>query len=255
MRRFSEDEIDEIRKLIGEGASLSNISSYLGRCKSAVQYHAAKFREKRAREKELLVENLTDKELGWLIGCYAGDGSRYLRRDAYSYEVKFALSENEYAIVKFVEAVLLKIGMKTRRSIEGKRVYVRCQSKQLYRFMERHLMWDGRKKSTSVRLANLSSYPNNFLFGFLCGLIDADGGTKRLYISTSSAKLADNILDICETLEIGTNKHEYDVFHIYLSKPDYIKACGKYGFSSIKHRISDDGPGRGSPSVSGPGGI
>jgi len=255
MKRFSKDEINEIQKLVGEDASLRDISSHLGRCKSAVQYHVAKLRGKRAREKDFLFENLTDKELGWFIGCYAGDGSRYFRREAYSYEVKIALNEKEDSIAEFAEVILSKCGVKTRRSLEGTRLYVRCQSKKLYEFVERYLLWEGTKKSNSVRLANLSSYPSNFLFGFLCGLIDADGGTKRLFISTSSAKLADNILDICEALEIDTKKHEYDVFHIYLSKPDYIKACGKYGFSCIKHRTSDDGPGRVSPSSSGPGGI
>ena len=90
---------------------------------------------------------------------YAGDGSRHLRQGFYSYEVKFALNENEYPIVEFVELLLLRCGMKTRRSVYGRRVY--------------------------VRLANFTSYSVDFLFGFLCGLIDADGGTKRLYISTS----------------------------------------------------------------------
>jgi len=255
MKRFSKAEINEIRKLVVEGASLRDISSHLGRCKSAVQYHVAKLRGKRAREKDFLFENLTDKELGWLIGCYAGDGSRYFRKAAYSYEVKFALSKKEDSIAKFAEAILSKCGVKTRRNFEGTRLYVRCQSKKLYKFVEGYLLWEGTKKSNSVRLANLSSCSNNFLFGFLCGLIDADGGTKSLYISTSSAKLADNILYICEALEIDTKKHQYDVFHIYLSKPDYINACGKYRFSSIKHRISNYGPGRDSPSASGPGGI
>jgi len=255
MKRFSKDEINEIQKLLGKGASLRDISSHLGRCKSAVQYHVAKLRGKRAREKELLVENLTDKELGWLIGCYAGDGSRYFRREAYSYEVKIALSEKEHSIASFAEAILSRCGMKIRLTTEGKRLYVRCQSKKLYKFVEKYLLWDGTKKSNSVRLANLTSYSDNFLFGFLCGIIDADGGTKTLYISTSSARLADNILNICESLEIATKKHDYGVFHVYLNKPDYIKACKKYEFSSIKHKVNNDGPGRVSPSGSGPGGI
>ncbi len=190
-----------------------------------------------------------------MIGCYAGDGSRYLRKGAYSYEVKFALNENEYAIVRFVEMVLSKCGMKTRRSIFGKRVYVRCQSKQLYRFVERYLRWDGKKKSTSVRLVDLSAYSTSFLLGFICGLIDADGGTRRLYISTSSERLANDIMEICEKLEITAKKYRYDVFHIYLNKADYLKACCTHMFSSFKLGLSNGGPGRVSPSVSGPGGI
>ena len=65
----------------------------------------AKLRGKRPREKELSVERLANKELRWLVGCYAGDGSRYFRPNAYSYEVKFALSEEEYPIVEFHGAV------------------------------------------------------------------------------------------------------------------------------------------------------
>jgi hypothetical protein len=248
MRRFSKQELDQLRGLVEKGASLKEISSRLGRGKSAVQYQVSKLRGWRAREKELLVESLTDKELGWLIGCYAGDGSRYSRKGAYSYEVKFALNEDEYNIVRFVEAILSKCGMKTRRSIEGKRVYVRCLSKQLYKFVERYLLWDGTKKSISVRLTDLSMHSIGFLLGFLCGIIDADGGTKRLYISTSSERMSNNIMEICEKLEITAKKYTYDVFHIYLNKTEYQKACQKHGFSSFKHGLSNGGPGRISPS-------
>jgi len=235
MRRFSKGEILRINELAEKGASLREISVKMGRCKSAVQYHVVKLRGVRAKEKELFAGRLTDKELGWLIGCYAGDGSRHLRQGFYSYEVKFALNDSEYPIVKFVELLLLKCGMKTRRSVYGKRVYVRCQSKRLFEFVEKYLLWDGRKKSRSVRLANFASYSEDFLFGFLCGLIDADGGTKKLYISTSSKRLADNVQDICNKFGIASKIREYDVFHIRMSKSDFRKICQKYEFSSIKH--------------------
>ena len=237
MRRFSKSELLRINELAERGASLKEISSKMGRCKSAVQYHVAKLRGTRAREKELFAERLTDKELGWLVGCYAGDGSRHLRQGFYSYEVRFALNENEYPIVEFVELLLLRCGMKTRRSVYGKRVYVRCQSKRLFEFVEKYLLWEGRKKSRSVRLANFTSYSVDFLFGFLCGLIDADGGTKQLYISTSSKRLADNVQEICNKLGIASKTCQYDVFHIRMSKSDFRKICQKYEFSSIKHRI------------------
>jgi len=202
----------------------------------------------RVREKKLFIERLTDKERGWLIGCYAGDGSRCFRKKAYSYEVKFALNENEYPIVERVEEYLSKCGMKTRRSIDRTRVYVRCQSKMLFASVEKSLLWYGKKKSKSVRLKDVSSCSDNFLFGFLCGLIDADGGTKRLYISTSSRELAQNVEEICSRVGITTKTHEYDVFHIYLSKPDFQKTSQQYDFSSIKHRYRDGGPGRTAPS-------
>jgi hypothetical protein len=248
MRRFSKQELHQLRELVEKGASLKEISFSLGRGKSAVQYQVSKLRGKRAREKVFSVKGLADEELGWLIGCYAGDGSRYLRKGAYSYEVKFALNENEYAIVRFVETILSKCGMKTRRSTKEKRVYVRCLSKHLYEFVERYLLWDGTKKSTSVRLRDLSSYSTGFLLGFLCGIVDADGGTKRLYISTSSERLMNNIMEICEKLEITAKKYTYDVFHIYLNKAEYKKTCQKHAFSSFKHSLNNGGPGRISPS-------
>jgi len=248
MRRFTEDELHEIRRLVEDGTSLRVIASKLARNKSAVQYHAAKLRPRIPRGKELLVERLTDKERGWLVGCYAGDGSRYFRKEAYSYEVKFALNENEYPIVERVEAYLLKCGMKTRRSIDRTRVYVRCQSKKLFESVEKWLSWHGKKKSKSVRLRDFSSCSDDFLFGFLCGLIDADGGTKRLYISTSSRGLAENVQEICSRLSVTTKTHEYDVFHIYLSKSEFQKACLNYSFSAIKHGYCDGRPGRTAPS-------
>jgi hypothetical protein len=113
---------------------------------------------------------------------------------------------------------------------------VKCLSKKLFEFVEKYLQWEGTKKSTSVRLADLPSYSNNFLFGFLCGIIDADGGTKRLYISTASEKMTANLNEICQKLGIAVKVYRYDVFHVYLRKADFRKACRKHGFSSIKHK-------------------
>jgi hypothetical protein len=237
MKRFSDSELRTISELVEKGASLREISSQMGRNVSSVQYQVAKLKGKKMRGGELHIENLSDLELGWLIGFYAGDGSRYLRRKTYSYEVKFALNEKEYAIVEFVETLLSKCGVNSWRCHDKRRVYVKCLSKKMFRFVEKHLQWEGTKKSTSVRLANLSSHSNNFLFGFLCGIIDADGGTKRLYISTSSEKMTANLKEICQKLGITVKVYKYDVFHVYLRKADFKKACQKHGFSSIKHRV------------------
>jgi hypothetical protein len=201
-----------------------------------VQYQVAKLKGKKTRGGELQIENLSDLELGWLIGCYAGDGSRHFRKKTYSYEVKFALNEKEYQIVEFVEALLSKCSVNSWRCLDERRVYVKCLSKKLYKFVEKYLKWEGSRKSTPVRLADLSSCSNNVLFGFLCGLIDADGGTKRLYISTSSEKMMENLKEICAKLGIAVKVYEYDVFHVYLRKLDFRKVCQEYGFSSIKHR-------------------
>jgi hypothetical protein len=236
MKRFSDDELRKISKLVENGASLKEISSQMNRSKSSVQYQVVKLKGKKPRERELQVENLSNKELGWLIGCYAGDGSRNLRKKNYSYEVKFALNEKEYPIVEFVETLLSKCGVNTWRCVDRKRIYVKCKNKKMYHFVEKYLQWEGTKKSTSVRLADISSYSDDFVFGFLCGLIDADGGTKRLYISTSSDKMVENLKEICARLGIAVRVYEYDVFHIYLRMADFRKAGQKFGFSSFKHR-------------------
>jgi hypothetical protein len=236
MKRFSDHELRMISKLVENGASLKKISSQMSRSKSSVQYQVVKLKGKKLRERELQVENLSNKELGWLIGCYAGDGSRNLRKKNYSYEVKFALNEKEYPIVEFVEALLSKCGVNTWRCVDSKRIYVKCKNKKMYHFVEKYLQWEGTKKSTSVRLADTSSYSDDFVFGFLCGLIDADGGTKRLYISTSSEKMMKTLKEICARLGIVVRVYEYDVFHIYLRMADFRKAGQKFSFSSFKHR-------------------
>jgi hypothetical protein len=227
MKRFSYSELRTISELVEKGASLGAISSQMGWNKSSVQYQVAKLKGKKKREGELHIENLSDLELGWLIGCYAGDGSRYFRKKTYSYEVKFALNKKEYSIVEFVEVLLSKCGVNSWRCLDKRRVYVKCLSKKLFGFVEKYLQWEGTKKSTSVRLTDLSSRSNNFLFGFLCGIIDADGGTKRLYISTSSEKMTVNLKEICRKLGIAVKVYRYTVFHVYLRKADFGKACQK----------------------------
>ena len=137
MKRFSDDELRLIGKLVGNGASLTEISSQMSRSKSSVQYQVVKLKGKKLRERELQIENLSNKELGWLIGCYAGDGSRNLRKKNYSYEVKFALNEKEIPIVEFVEALLLKCGVNTWRCVDGKRIYVKCKNKKIYQLVEK----------------------------------------------------------------------------------------------------------------------
>jgi hypothetical protein len=235
MKRISASELNQIKALKEKGASLNEISAQTGHCKSAIQYHVAKLKRKNAREKDLHIGQLSDLELGWLIGCYAGDGSRHLKKGDYSYSIKFALNENEYPIVERVEAFLAKCGLRTWRSIEGKRVYVRCKNKKFYHFVEKYLAWEGIRKSKSVHLADFGSYSGDFLFGFLCGIIDAEGGTKKLYISTSSKLLAENIMAISSLMNMRSKKYSYDVFHVYLRKVDFLNASAKHGFSSIKH--------------------
>lgn len=236
MKRLSVEQLSTIRVLAENRASLKEISNEIGCCKSAIQYHVAKLRSKNPREKPFSPEKLSDAELGWLIGCYAGDGSRHFRKKNYSYDVKFALNIKECLIVERVEELFSRSGLKTWRSIEGKRVYVRCKCKALFYFFEKYLAWEGTKKSKSVRLADVNRYSSDFLFGFLCGIIDAEGGTKKLYISTSSHKLAENLIEIALQMNIRAKKYSYDVFHIYLRKADFLNACKKHNFSSIKHR-------------------
>ena len=78
MKRFSKNELQKISELVDKGASLNVISSQMNRGKSSVQYQVAKLKGKKARAKEFRFSNFSEKELGWLIGCYAGDGSRNL---------------------------------------------------------------------------------------------------------------------------------------------------------------------------------
>jgi hypothetical protein len=83
MKRFSDSELRKISKLVENGASLREISVKMGRNKSSVQYQVSKLKGKKTRGGELQIEKLSDLELGWLIGCYAGDGSRYFRKKTY----------------------------------------------------------------------------------------------------------------------------------------------------------------------------
>ena len=71
----------------------------------------------------------------------------------------------------------------------------------------------GRHQKIQIRhLADFSSYSDDFLFGFLCGIIDAEGGTKKLYISTSSANVSENIMRDFFSYEYTFEKIQLDVF-------------------------------------------
>jgi orotate phosphoribosyltransferase-like protein len=78
MKRLTRDETNKIIELIRKGLSLNRVANKLSRSKSTIYYYYKKLNKRRKLKVDF--QNLTDKELGYLVGLFAGDGNLDLGR-------------------------------------------------------------------------------------------------------------------------------------------------------------------------------
>jgi predicted transcriptional regulator len=109
MKRLTRDEINKIIELIRKGVSLNRVANKLSRSKSTIYYYYKKLNKRRKLKVDF--QNLTDKELGYLVGLFAGDGNLDFRKSNYSYRVVFNFNlKSERKITKKLFTILKKSG-------------------------------------------------------------------------------------------------------------------------------------------------
>lgn len=122
-------------------------------------------------------------EQGFLIGAYAGDGSKYKRKDSESYEVAFSLNENNCKDLPNFYKALEDWGIDKEIHINKSKfnvMFVKIYSKELYDIINNYVLGDyayNKEFNMDILLQSLE-----FRKGIIDGWYATDGGnSNRIY--------------------------------------------------------------------------
>ncbi len=195
MKRLTTKIKNKIQKLSIKGYSLNKLSSKLGLSKTTIYYHVRKIKGKRFFPIQVRTDN--DEKIGEFIGLFAGDGHYSFDND-YEHRIKISLSENEELVINhYVSVFEYLFGKKPRLYHNKKVITLEIISRNVIDFIKMYLKW-GKKKTRSIHLLTTNKLSENFIKGFIRGLIDSDGyvrkGRKEIYFGTISTKLLENFI-------------------------------------------------------------
>lgn len=204
---------------------------------------------------------LEDKELGYLLGIYVGDGSLIRHRIRGEFLLKIALDRTRDSdILDFVRLVLQKGGKRVTLTPWRSVAFLRIWSKSLYNFIRTHVMVQPNESSNrhTKFLLDTEKWNRKFAIGFLGGLIDSDGHIVRngtgghygAYVTTSSTSLRDQLHRVCSNFGLTTTLHIDERgaptirprHSIYITSSSMRRICSE--ILSVKHQRFHGGPGR-----------
>lgn len=249
MKRLTKDQIREIKEL-HINLSLRSIQNKLNIPLSTIQYH---LRDKnRARIKKIIVPN-SKFLIGEMIGAFAGDGNYYhdTSWNASKHNITYSLSfkkDKEYA--EYLKKGLKSLGLNVleyTRTYNGKNssIELRVSSIELINLIKKNIVWSD-KKTYSVHLSKkIEDYENDFLFGFVRGIMDTDGfvETSGLGCGLISRQLIENMKDILESINIKPKitvkkrVNRKDLYLLRIHSRDLKKYYEEIGFSNQRKMI------------------
>lgn len=147
------------------------------------------------------LENIEEKEIGYLIGFFVGDGYRYYSKKDRHYMVEFcfnSLTDNKVA--EIIGIILNQMGMKyfIKKDKRFNHFKIRVNSKKLMEFVENKLIEFEK-----------SHFPSkDYKLGLISGFIDADGYVKHgeLLLTQKNKETIMKFIKICESLGIPSRK-------------------------------------------------
>jgi hypothetical protein len=256
--RLSLDTIKLIRDLTNSGKSLRHISKEIGINITTIYYQVRKFKPKIKKE---FVANLSDFQIGELIGAFAGDGSYYHVKcvsplwSSSQHKIRYHLSlksDKQYANHLFILLKRCSLNPFKITRKECSRLDILINSKELIIFIKKFLIWEG-KKTYSVRLTKrLNSYSIEFLKGFARGLMDTDGYVEisNASFACASEKLIKDLTLILDSLgikyklskKVREGRHDLFLVRIYReSLQNYLDLIGfsnKYKLKALENIIN-----------------
>ena len=243
---------------MGSGQSVRSVAAELQIPLSTAYYHA---RSVCLKHPVLNLKALQEKELGYLLGVYVGDGSLIRHKARGEYMLKIAFDRSKDAdIIEFVAAMFRKAGKQVTRTNWRSVTFLRIWSKPLYDFIQTYVL--SLPTITSNRhmkiLLSTEKWNIEFAIGFLGGLIDSDGHVMRTKsgghfgagVTTSSTSLRDQLQNLCSSLGLTTTTridkrgtpNVRPRYMIYITSDSMRKICSE--IPSIKHQRLHGGPGR-----------
>jgi hypothetical protein len=202
--RFSTEDLKLIRKLTDEGKSLKYLSDLFNVRKNSIYYQVRKFKP---RIKKDFVANLSDFQIGELIGAFAGDGNYYhqpYNKDfphrSTHHRIRYSLTyskEKDYA--EYLKNLLFKTNLNPHIiNRNNSDLILTVNSKEYINFIKTYLIWD-KDKTLTIKLKNkISENSEDFLKGFARGLMDTDGflNSSNVICACISKELINNLSDI-----------------------------------------------------------
>lgn len=220
--RLSNEIKDTLKELTLEGKSLNDISKLTGLGETTIYYQVKSLKPRQWRKMEI---NLSEFEIGELIGAFAGDGNYYHKdygsgikgnKDYESgikgnkdcrYRIRYFLSlksDQEYA--DYLTNLLKNLNLNPGRYIREKdnTICVDISSKSFIELIKRYLKWDEDKTFTIRLKDDLNFYSEDFLKGFARGLMDTDGSINEsnAVCACISKRLIDNLGEIFNKFQI-----------------------------------------------------
>jgi hypothetical protein len=205
------------------GASLRRLSKEFSMPKSTIYYNLSKRGAVRHQKRILSLKNKNEYALGFLIGFWCGDGSKFKDK---GYTIKFHMNKKDEYISNFLLFVLKKLlEIKPKLYYEEGRANVKLSSKFLYYLIDEYVKYD-EYKSKSISLKNrIKNYSNSFLKGFLLGAVLSDGYLKDTFVFSSISKeFINNVKNIIIRLGFKTycyrekNRSWNDVFRLKIER-------------------------------------
>lgn len=132
------------------------------------------------------IENLTEKEKGYLFGLFEGDGYKIHDKKSRHYHVEFYLNSlNDKAIIEFITKLLKKINLNPNiyqdKRFNCKRI--RVYSKELFEIIKKNI--------------DLTNKNKEFMIGFISGLIDSEGYVNKEKSYIMIININKNLLENC----------------------------------------------------------
>ncbi|MBS3053559.1 MAG: hypothetical protein J4469_03580 [Candidatus Aenigmarchaeota archaeon] len=146
-------------------------------------------------------ENLTEKEIGYFIGFFIGDGYCYHSKNDRHYMVELYFnSQSDNEISKKLCNILSKLSLKHFRIVDKRSnsFRIKTNSKKLMKFIEISVK--------NFRKSNENSI--DYRLGLISGFIDADGYVKHgeIQLTQKNKITLFNILRLCQSFNIPVRK-------------------------------------------------
>ncbi len=173
------------------------------------------------------IRNVKDKERGYLLGLFVGDGyMNYNKKDRH-YRVEFHLNSlRDREIANKLCGILKKLGL-NHFIFKDKRfnsVRIRVNSKPMMNFIE---------KSVSALYSKKLS--TNYKLGFLSGFIDAEGyvNNGEILLTQKEKKTLQLVKNICHSMNIQVRKFWVEDNYKSRNKIWRLRICTEFKY--LKH--------------------
>lgn len=250
--RLSLEEKEQIRQLTSNGKSLRQIQRLMGLGITTIYYQVRKFKPK--MHKDFNVGELTDFEIGELMGAFAGDGSFYhkkydsIKNNDSRYRTRYHLSlVTDINYLNYLSDLLKKMNLNPIISHreEDNSIVLNINSKDFYKLIREYLTWEEDKTFTIRLLKPIQIYSEDFLRGFARGLMDTDGflNEGNAGCACISEELINNLAGVYKLYNFDISRsriirdgNRRPIFYIRVLRKSLKNFGEKIGFSNSHKR-------------------